>query len=120
LEGENMAKENTAEEIKELEKEVEQTAEEIKEVEKPKKDNKKKDSEAYMREKVPVMLIKDKQRQDNVIVRVNGFSVMIERGKQVMVPRYIKEVLDNQYKQEMAALEASIEMQMDPNDKAFQ
>ena len=112
-----MAKENIAEEIKELEKEVEQTAEEIKDTKKAKKE---KDLNEAYRELVPVMLIKDKQHQDNVIVRVNGFSVMIERGKQVMVPRYIKEVLDNKYKQEMAALEASIEMQIDPNDKAFQ
>ena len=76
-------------------------------------------SEAYLKERVPVKLIKDKQHKDDVIVRVNGYAFQIQRGVTVMVPRYIKEVLDNKELQEQEALDRSLELQIDPNDNAF-
>lgn len=78
-----------------------------------------KSSDAYLMEKVPVKLVKDKQHLTDEIVRVNGFSYQIQRGKTVMVPRFVKEVLDNKERQEQEALERSQELQIDPNDLAF-
>ena len=77
-------------------------------------------TEASLRELVPIKLIKDKTHQDDVIVRVNGYAYQIKRGVVVNVPRYVKEVLDNKEIQEQEALERSLELQIDPNDRAFQ
>ena len=56
---------------------------------------------AYLNEKVPVKLFKDSSRyKDDVYVSVNGHNFQIQRGVEVMVPRYVKEVLDNSDAQE--------------------
>ena len=53
-------------------------------------------------EKVPVFLFKDNNKnKDDVFVSVNGQRVQRERGVEVMVPKYIKEVLDHSREQDM-------------------
>ena len=55
-------------------------------------------AEAYrkhMNERVPVLLFKDNGKyKDPLYVSVNGYSATIERGKKVMVPRFVKEVIE--------------------------
>lgn len=60
--------------------------------------------EAYYKELVPVMLIKDNNRyKDDVTVTVNGLNYQIQRGISVMVPRCVALVLERSQKQEMEA-----------------
>ena len=57
-----------------------------------------------MLELVPVKLFKDNNKyRDDVFVMVNGKTFVIQRGKEVMVPRYVKEVLDNSQRQDSEA-----------------
>lgn len=52
--------------------------------------------EDYLNEKIPVKLFRDDGRYtDNVFVGVNGHTFEIVRGVEVMVPRYVAEVLKN-------------------------
>lgn len=54
-------------------------------------------------EKVPVRLFKDNDRyKDDVFVAVNGRSFQIRRGEEVMVPRYVAEVLERSMSQDQA------------------
>ena len=57
-------------------------------------DKSKKDADK-LRELVPIRLIKTKQEQGDLIVRVNGYAYQIQRGVVVNVPRFIKEVIDH-------------------------
>ena len=77
------------------------------------------DKDAYLKELVPVKLIKDKQHKDDLFVSVNGHSFHIKRGVIVNVPRYVKEVIDNKERQEAEALERSEALQINPDDPAF-
>lgn len=55
-------------------------------------------------ELVTIQLFEDGDRyKDDVFVAVNGKTFRIQRGKDVKVPRYVKEVLDNSMKQDKAA-----------------
>ena len=54
-------------------------------------------------ELVPVHLIYTKELTEPVFVGVNGKTFLIKRGEDVMVPRYVKEVLDNSEKQDRSA-----------------
>ena len=52
-------------------------------------------SEAWYNEKVPVRLFKDNGKyKDDVFVCVNGRSMLIQRGKTVMVPRKFALVIE--------------------------
>ncbi len=110
-----------AEDIEKLNEEIEAVTEEIEAVTEkaPKKNKKEADPAAELKELAPVRLLKDRAHTDDVIVRVNGYAYQIQRGKLVNVPKYIKEVLDHKELQEQEALDRSLEMQIDPNDKAF-
>lgn len=45
---------------------------------------------------VPVRLFKDNEKyNDDVFVALNGHRYLIKRGETVMVPKCIKEILDN-------------------------
>ena len=45
---------------------------------------------------VPVKLFKDNEKyNDDVFVALNGHRYLIKRGETVMVPKCIKEILDN-------------------------
>lgn len=62
------------------------------------------DPEAYYREPVPVMLMKDNNRyKDDVTVTVNGTNYQIQRGVSVMVPRSVALVLERSHQQELEA-----------------
>ena len=53
---------------------------------------------------VDVHLFKDGGKyKDDVFVAVNGKTYQIQRGVTVKVPKFVKEVLDNSMKQDMAA-----------------
>ena len=61
-------------------------------------------TEAYYKELVPVLLIKDSNRyKDDVTVTVNGINYQIQRGVPVMVPRAVALVLERSRSQELAA-----------------
>ena len=62
-------------------------------------------------EKVKIKLPLTREKQDDVFVSVNGESYLIKRGKEVEVPVYIKEVLDNKESMEALALERQKELQ---------
>lgn len=54
---------------------------------------------------VEIFLFKDGDKyKDDVFVAVNGKTYQIQRGVPVKVPRFVKEVLDNSMKQDMAAV----------------
>ena len=60
--------------------------------------------EAYYKELVPVLLMKDNSRyKDDVTVTVNGINYQIQRGVSVMVPRSVALVLERSHKQELEA-----------------
>ena len=54
------------------------------------------------------MLVKDNQNyKDDVTVTYNGVNYQIQRGKQVMVPKFLKLILEESYRQQMAAADFS-------------
>ena len=62
--------------------------------------------DAFYKEPVPVMLIKDNVKyKDDVTVTVNGTNYQIQRGVQVMVPRCVALVLERSRLQELKAQE---------------
>lgn len=57
--------------------------------------------EKYWNEKVPFYAFKDSGKYSaDIIAIVNGRRFQIKRGEQVMIPRYVYEVLMNQMKQD--------------------
>ena len=70
-----------------------------------------KTSEAYLRQMVPIKLYKDKDHKKDAFVRVNGETFLIQRGVQVMIPRYVLEVLENQEAMQNLAVERMEELQ---------
>lgn len=63
-----------------------------------------KEFEAYMNERVPVYLFKDNNKyKDDVPVTVNGETILIQRGKQVQIPRKFALVLENSQMQDAFA-----------------
>lgn len=69
------------------------------------------ENEKRMQELVPVKLFKDKNKyKDDVIVSVNGKIYQIQRGVEVKVPRFVKEVIDNGLEQDTRAAEAVEEL----------
>ena len=55
-------------------------------------------------ELVAIKLFYDGEKyKDDVFVAVNGRRFLIKRGETVMVPEYVKEVLDNSQKQDASA-----------------
>ena len=51
---------------------------------------------ARMNELIPIYVFKDKDKyKDDLIVSVNGKAWQIQRGVEVMVPRYVAEVIRN-------------------------
>lgn len=61
-----------------------------------------KGSQEWWAEKVPVKLFKDtKDYKDDVFVGINGKTWQIKRGVEVMVPRYVAQVLEDGYKQDI-------------------
>ncbi len=70
-------------------------------------------------EMVPVLLFKDNERYaDDVIVAVNGKAYQIRRGERVMVPKSVKEVLDNSYAQDLETARYQDRLQQEFADKS--
>lgn len=66
----------------------------------------------YWNEKVPYEAFYDGDKYaDDISVMVNGKRFLIQRGKQVMVPRYVVHVLENQAKQLKASAEYNRSLQ---------
>lgn len=114
--------------ISEKEKELEKALEEMraekkalmKEVEelkeknqKPKKPENKGVYDAdYWNEKVEYEAFYDgNEYADDISVMVNGKRFLIQRGKKVMIPRYVVDVLDNQAKQKRYSAEYNRQLQ---------
>lgn len=67
-------------------------------------ENADKEFDAYMNERVPVYLFKDNNKyKDDVPVTVNGETILIQRGKQVQIPRKFALVLENSQMQDAFA-----------------
>lgn len=78
-------------------------------------------NENYMNELVEIELFYDGQKyKDDVFVAVNGKSYLIQRGKRVKVPRFVKEVLDNSADQDKRAAEYIVMMTQDYENKRQQ
>lgn len=90
-------------------KEIINTAENDKtEQEKRQKDA---DFEAYMNELVPVYLFKDNNKyRDDVMVAVNGETILIQRGKHVMIRRKFAHALENSQMQDAFAAEHMMQL----------
>lgn len=55
---------------------------------------------AYWNERVPYQAFYDgEEYADDILVVVNGKRFLIRRGEEVMIPRYVVDVLENQAKQ---------------------
>ncbi len=61
-----------------------------------------KGSPEWWAENVPVKLFKDtKDYKDDVFIGINGKTWQIKRGVEVKVPRYVAQVLEDSYKQDL-------------------
>lgn len=68
------------------------------------KDTSPEDIKAWLNERVPFIAFKDNDKyKDDIVVGVNGKTFIIQRGKQVMIPRYVKLHLDSSMAQEAYA-----------------
>lgn len=68
------------------------------------KKNTKKENTSYYDKLVTVTLIKDNNNyKDDVTITYNGTNYQIQRGIPVQVPMYIKLILEDGYRQQMAA-----------------
>jgi len=58
----------------------------------------------WLNERVPFYAFKDNDRyKDDIVVGINGKNFIIQRGKQVMIPRYVKIHIDGSTAQEAVA-----------------
>ena len=70
------------------------------------------DVNAYLQEPVSVFLMKDDLRYtDDVTVTYNGVNYQVKRGVPVEVPRFIKLILDDSFRQKTAAAEFSKQLE---------
>lgn len=89
--------ESTFEKAEQIEEKKELTAEE-----------KKKDQEKYMNQKVPFKAMLDGDKySDDITVTINGKNWVIERGKRVMIPRYVYNALEAHERQRAVAAHTS-------------
>ena len=59
---------------------------------------------SYLKQPVTVTLIKDNNNyKDDVTITCNGINYQIKRGIPVQVPRFIKLIIEDNYRQQMAA-----------------
>ncbi|MCI9627316.1 MAG: hypothetical protein HFI90_11135 [Clostridia bacterium] len=69
---------------------------------------KKSSAAEYLNRLEPVLLVKDNHNyKDDVTVTYNGVNYQIQRGKQVMVPKFLKLIIEESYRQQMAAADFS-------------
>ena len=56
-------------------------------------------------DRVPVFLIKSKEKKDDFFCAINGTSYQIKRGEMVMVPKAVEEIIRHQNQMDQIALE---------------
>ena len=102
-------KEGLSAKLKAQQAEMEALAEKAAEAEKEDdipeaKDTSSEGIKAWLNERVPFIAFKDNDKyKDDIVVGINGKAFIIQRGKQVMIPRYVKLVLDSSMAQEAHA-----------------
>lgn len=76
----------------------------------------------WLNERVPFYAFKDSDRyKDDIVVGINGKNFIIQRGKQVMIPRYVKIHIDSSMAQEAIAADviAGFQEQQEMRAKEF-
>ena len=69
------------------------------------------EQKAYWNEKVPFRAFKDSGKYKNdIIVGVNGKFYQIQRGKSVMIPRCVREIIEQSERQDTATADMIDEM----------
>lgn len=67
------------------------------------------DVQAWLNERIPFEAFKDAEKyKDDIHVTVNGYTFVIQRGVQVMIPRYVYMALKDAERQNMIAAKHSI------------
>jgi len=62
----------------------------------------------HLNEKVPFFAIKDNDKyKDDIVVAINGYTYVIQRGKHVEIPRYVYQAIEGAERQRTAAAEQS-------------
>lgn len=94
--------------IQELEAKVEnQGVKEIRIIEKEAKatgNKPTKEQEAYANERVPFFAFSDSEKyKDDIVVGINGYNYQIQRGKHVMIPRFVYDAIIDAERQRMLA-----------------
>ena len=94
--------------IQELEAKVEnQGVKEIRVIEKEGKvsgNKPTKEQEAYVNERVPFFAFSDNDKyKDDIVVGINGYNYVIQRGKHVQIPRFVYDAIIDAERQRMLA-----------------
>lgn len=70
-----------------------------------------KSSEEYLNERVPYIVRKPENVDESfTTVTINGKNYQIEYNRQVMVPRFVKEAIENSYKADEEAYNRQAEL----------
>lgn len=82
-------------------------------VEKPKKRNTKSNAEEKVLLEIPI----SEAEQDDWFCCINGKTFVVQRGEQVLVPKFVKEVYDNQVRMQQLSIMRSRALQQKLQDK---
>jgi len=75
----------------------------------------------YLNERVPFFAMRDEEKyKDDIVVGINGKNFVIQRGKHVMIPRYVHDAIMNSYSQEFASAMANEKLREVYNEKKKQ
>lgn len=100
----NMTKAELLEYIKAQQAAKEELEAKVEELEKAEDDIPEPAIRDYLNERVPFYAFKDDNKyKDDIVVGINGKNFIIQRGKHVMIPRYVKMLIDNSLAQEAIA-----------------
>ncbi len=80
---------------------------------------KEKNIQKYLNEKETIILVKDNERYSNdLTVTYNGKNYLIKRGVPVEIPRFLKLVIEDAYRQQMMASDFSRKLEEEFMDKS--
>ena len=75
----------------------------------------------YLNERVAFIAMRDEEKyKDDIVVGINGKNFVIQRGKHVMIPRYVHDAIMNSYSQEFASAMANEKLKEEYNTKKKQ
>ncbi len=75
---------------------------------KTKPKNKKVNQEKFLNERISFIAMKDNDKyKDDIIVTINGTNWQIQRGKKVMIPRFVYFAIEDAERQKMHAADVS-------------